>query len=316
MSPTKSPRTAPVLHLHEVTRSYGDVVAMNRVSLELDGGITALVGPNAAGKSTFMKVCTGHVRPTVGTVRAFGQPIWDNPAVLGRMGFVPEQDAFYEDMTGPEFVARLAEVGGMPLAKARKAAEEELTALGLADGMDRRIKTYSKGMRQRVKLAQALLHQPELLLLDEPLLGCDPLARRRIQDRIRSLAREGCTILVSSHILPEVERLTRDVAVLSGGRLVARGDVREVRDNLGQVPSRIRITTPEARKLGSKLLGWDSVEGVTVQTDAIEILTLRLRDFLGKFHDQATPAWKIGGLRTLDADLDSVFDYLAGEVNA
>ncbi len=319
MSSSKSSHSriaGPVLKLNEVTRSYGDVVAMNRVSMELDGDITALVGPNAAGKSTFMKVCTGHVRPTVGSARAFGQPIWDNPNVLRRIGFVPEQDAFYEDMTGPEFVARLAEIGGMKRSKARVAAEEELAALGLTDGMDRRIKTYSKGMRQRVKLAQALIHQPDLLLLDEPLLGCDPLARRRIQDRVRSLSKEGCTVLLSSHILPEVERLTRDVAVLSGGRLVARGDVREVRDNLGQVPSRVRITTPHARKLGAKLLAWDNVEGVTIQAGAIEVLTLRLRDFLANVHDQATAAWKISGLRTLDADLDSVFDYLAGEVNA
>ncbi len=309
-----SGRGAAALRLHEVTRSYGDVVAMNRVSLELDGGITALVGPNAAGKRTVKKVCTGHVRPTTGRVTAFGTPVWDNPRVLGRMGFVPEQDAFYEDLTGPDFVASLARVGGRGRREARRRAEEELTALGLADGFDRPIKTYSKGMRQRVKLAQALLHRPDLLLLDEPLLGCDPLARRRIQDRVRALAREGCTVLVSSHILPEVERLTRDVAVLSGGRLVARGDVRHVRDALGNVPSRVRVTTPEARRLAATLVSWDAVGGVDVQQDAVEVHTLRLHDFLGRFHAELRPAWKVRGFRTMDADLDSVFDYLSGEV--
>jgi len=302
------------LRFHEVTRRYGDVVALNRVSLHLDGGITALVGPNGAGKSTFMKVATGHVRPSSGRVEAFGQTVWDNPGVMAQVGFVPEQDAFYEWMTGADFVATLATLGGMQPASAKRLAEDELATLGLdREAWDRPIRTYSKGMRQRVKLAQALVHEPRLLFLDEPLLGCDPVARRRIQDRIRSLRNEGCTVVVSSHILPEVERLTRDIAVVAGGRLVAQGDAGEIRDVLGQIPSRVRLACKDARLAAAALATWPDVAAVRIQDDGVEVETPRLRAFLQRLQKDTPKAWGLQGLTTVDADLDSLFAYLAGE---
>jgi ABC-2 type transport system ATP-binding protein len=299
------------LRFAKVTRRFGDVVALNRIDLELDGGITALVGANGSGKSTLMKVATGHVRPTSGTVAVFGQAVWDNPSVLARMGYVPEQDAFYEHMTGPAFVAALAEIGGMGATQARQAAAAELEALGLGHGLDRPIRTYSKGMRQRVKLAQALAHRPQLLLLDEPLLGCDPVARRKLQDRILALRNEGCTVLVSTHILQEVEQVTRDVAILAGGRLVARGSMGEVRNALTRVPSRVRVHCRDARKAAAGLAAWPQVQSIELGDGHIDVRTPDLQAFLGRLQT-ATPTWGLRGHELLDGDLESLFGYVAG----
>ncbi|MFO1533584.1 MAG: ABC transporter ATP-binding protein [Thermoplasmatota archaeon] len=303
--------TAKALVFRDVTCRFGDVVALNRVTLELDAGVTALVGPNGAGKSSFMKAATGQVRPVLGRIEAFGQPIWDNPAALARLGYVPEQDAFYESMTGIDFVTSLAILSGLSHGQARAAAEAELTALGLTEAWERPIKTYSKGMRQRVKLAQALVHQPDLLFLDEPLLGCDPIARRRIQDRVHGLASEGCTVLMASHILPEVERLTRRIAILSAGRLVAQGDAGQVRDALTQIPSRVRIQTGAPRAVAADLSSWDDVQAVRIQNGAVELETSRLRATLERLHTQPGKAWALRGIETMDDDLDSLFGYLA-----
>jgi len=299
------------LSFRDVTCRFGDVVALNRVTLELDAGVTALVGPNGAGKSSFMKAATGHVRPVLGRIEAFGADVWDNPAALARMGYVPEQDAFYEHMTGIDFVSSLATLSGLAPAQARAAAEAELTALGLTEAWERPIKTYSKGMRQRVKLAQALVHRPDLLFLDEPLLGCDPIARRRIQDRVQGLANEGCTILMASHILPEVERLTRRIAILAAGRLVAQGDAGQVRDALTQIPSRVRIQTGAPRTVAADLSSWDDVQAVRIQNGAVELETSRLRATLERLHSNPGRGWSLRGIETMDDDLDSLFGYLA-----
>jgi ABC-2 type transport system ATP-binding protein len=301
----------PALQLREATRRYGDVVALNRATLTFDGGVTALVGPNGAGKSTFMRLATGHVRPTSGTVAAFGETVWDNPSVMARVGYVPEQDAFYERMTGRSFVQHLAALHGLAWDEAGRRAEAELEDLGLGEAMDRPIRTYSKGMRQRVKLAQALLHRPSLLLLDEPMLGCDPLARRRIHDRILALRNEGCTVVVASHILQEMERLTRDIAILSAGRLVARGNASLVRETLSQVPSRVRLHTGAPRLVAAEATQWPDVSGVKVGNGFVDVETSRLRDVLARLHGKVPVTWKLQGHETLDADLESVFGYVA-----
>ncbi len=302
----------PTLVFKDVTRRYGDVVALNRFSLDIEPGITALVGPNAAGKSTFMRLATGHVRPTSGSVSAFGQTVWDNPGLMAHVGYVPEQDAFWEGMTGVEFVATLARLGGMDKSVANKRARDELEALGLDHGLDRPIKGYSKGMRQRVKLAQALVHQPQLIFLDEPMLGCDPVARRRIQDRIRDLADAGRTVIVSTHILPEVERLTKRIAIIHQGRLVARGDSNEVRAALGKIPSRVRMLCGSPRRAATDLLRSNKVHAVNIEENAVVLETSNLRDFLLGIHKAAPPAWGYMGHETLDTDLTSLFGHLTG----
>lgn len=302
----------PTLRFDEVTRRYGDVVALNRFSMDVEPGITALVGPNGAGKSTFMRLATGHVRPTAGKVTAFGQPVWDNPALMAQVGFVPEQDAFWESMTGVAFVAALARLGGMPRHEAGRRARDELHALGLDHGLDRPIKGYSKGMRQRVKLAQALVHEPRLIFLDEPMLGCDPVARRRIQDRIRELAEDGRTIIMSTHILPEVERLTRRIAIIHQGRLIARGDANDVRAALGKVPSRLRILCEQPRAAAKDLLDFELVDSVRVEAGSVSLETGDLRGFLLALHQRKPPAWGLLGHETLGTDLTSLFGHLTG----
>lgn len=302
----------PTLVFKDVTRRYGDVVALNRFSLEVEPGITALVGPNAAGKSTFMRLATGHVRPTAGQVSAFGETVWDNPGLMANVGYVPEQDAFWEGMTGVQFVATLARLGGMPKEVAGRRAREELQALGLDHGLDRPIKGYSKGMRQRVKLAQALVHQPRLIYLDEPMLGCDPVARRRIQDRIRELADAGRTVIISTHILPEVERLTKRIAIIHQGRLVARGDANEVRAALGNIPSRVRMLCASPRKAAQDLMRSDLVHAVNVEKTSVVLETDNLRAFLMGLHKSTPPAWGYVGHETLDTDLTSLFGHLTG----
>lgn len=300
------------LQFEDVTRRYGDVVAVNRMSLDVRPGVLALVGPNGAGKSTFMRLATGHVKPTSGKIVAFGQSVWNNPNVLARMGYVPEQDAYPEHLSGLQFVTDLARLSGMDRAAARQRAAQELDALGLGDAKDRPIKGYSKGMRQRVKLAQALVHEPDLLFLDEPMLGCDPLARRIIQDRIRTMAGEGKSVVVSTHILPEAAQMTRRIAILVGGRVVAQGDASAVRDALTQVPSRLRIHCTHPRQAAAALAAWDEVESVQLRDAAVDVTTPGLRGFLTRLHATRPAGWGFQGHETLDADLESLFGYVAG----
>lgn len=300
------------LRFDEVTRRYGDVVAVNRMSLDVRPGILALVGPNGAGKSTFMRLATGHVKPTSGIIRAFNEPVWDNPSVLARIGYVPEQDAYYEGLSGLQFVTDMARLSGMDAAQARQRAKQELDALGLREAQDRPIKGYSKGMRQRVKLAQALVHDPDLLFLDEPMLGCDPLARRIIQDRIRDMARNGKSIVVSTHILPEAAQMTRRIAILVGGRVVAQGDANAVRDALTQVPSRLRLHCTHPRQAAADMASWPEVESVHVVETGVDVTTPGLRGFLERLHGRRPAVWGFQGHETLDADLDSLFGYVAG----
>ncbi len=300
------------LVFEDVTRRYGDVVALNRVSLDVGPGITALVGPNGSGKSTFMRLATGHVQPTSGRIEAMGQRVWNNPELMRQVGYVPEQDAFWENMTGVEFVTRLARLGGMGPNEAERRARAELKALGLKHGLDRPIKGYSKGMRQRVKLAQALVHRPRLLFLDEPMLGCDPVARRRIQDRIRALAAYGCTVVVSTHILPEVERLTRNIAVIHGGRLIAQGDAAAVRATLAKVHSRVKVLCEDPRRAARALLAGTSVRSATVDDGAVVVETNDLRSLLIHLHEQPRPPWVLHGIEPLDNDLTTLFGQLTG----
>jgi ABC-2 type transport system ATP-binding protein len=252
------------VELHEVSKWYGHVIGVNRLSLRIWPGVTGLLGPNGAGKSTLLQLATGELYPSQGTVRVLGQRAWNNPRLNRFVGLCPEQDAFYEWMTGLDFVRTCARLSGMGRAEAREAAEATLEVVGMTRNRDRAIRGYSKGMRQRTKLAQALVHDPEVLFLDEPLTGTDPVARRDIMDVIHRLAGEGKSVLVSSHVLHEVESLTSNIVLLNRGRLVAEGHVREIRDLIDKYPHHIVLVCDEYRKLAARLLAWEDVEGVRV----------------------------------------------------
>jgi len=259
-----SAEVSPVVVFHEVSKWYGNVIGVNRLTLRVPAGVTGLLGPNGAGKSTLLQLATGQLFPSQGTVRVLGHQVWNNPSLNRFIGLCPEQDAFYEWMTGMDFVWTCARLSGMRRTEARKAAERTLEAVGMTRNRDRAVRGYSKGMRQRTKLAQALVHDPAVLFLDEPLTGTDPVARRDLMDIIHRLASEGKSVLVSSHVLHEVEALTPNIVLLNRGRLVAEGHVREIRDLIDKYPHHIVLVCEEYRKLAARLLAWEDVEGVKV----------------------------------------------------
>ncbi|MEX2316727.1 MAG: ABC transporter ATP-binding protein [Pirellulales bacterium] len=254
----------PVVVFHDVSKWYGNVIGINKLSLAIRAGVTGLLGPNGAGKSTLLQLATGQLYPSQGQVRVLGQRVWNNPSLNRLIGLCPEQDAFYEWMTGSDFVQTCARLSGLSRHQAREAAARTIEAVGMTKHMDRAIRGYSKGMRQRIKLAQALVHDPEVLFLDEPLTGTDPVARRDLMDIIGLLGSEGKSVLVSSHVLHEVQSLTPNIVLLNHGRLVAEGHVRQIRDLIDKHPHHIVLQCDAYRRLASRVLAWDDVEGVRV----------------------------------------------------
>jgi ABC-2 type transport system ATP-binding protein len=254
----------PVIVFHEVSKWYGNVIGINKLTLEIRAGVTGLLGPNGAGKSTLLQLATGQLRPSQGTVRVLGRQVWNNPGLNRFIGLCPEQDAFYEWMTGWDFVHTCARLSGLSHREARDAAGRTIDAVGMTKNQGRAIRGYSKGMRQRIKLAQALVHNPEVLFLDEPLTGTDPVARRDLMNIILKLGSEGKSVLVSSHVLHEVQSLTPNIVLLNHGRLVAEGHVRQIRDLIDKHPHHIVLVCDDYRRLAGRVLAWDDVEGVRV----------------------------------------------------
>ncbi len=301
-----------VIVADHLSKWYGQVIGLNDVTLAVPAGITGLLGPNGAGKSTFMKLITGQLRPSQGTVTVLGEGIWGNPALFSRIGFCPEQDAFYERMTGFEWVSALVRLNG---AAARPAADMARAALGQVDLLevaDRRIGAYSKGMRQRVKLAQAIAHEPELLVLDEPLLGMDPLARRRTIRLIRDWAKAGRSIVVSSHILHEIESMTSNILLINQGRIVAEGDIHQIRDLIDEHPHSVHIKAEQPRMLARAMLAGDDVISLTFSDGAVVVQTGRPDEFYVRLTALAASG-EFGAIHEVtspDDNLQAVFQYL------
>ena len=240
--------TAPgVVASDHLSKWYGQVIGLNDVSVSVPPGITGLLGPNGAGKSTFMKLITGQLKPSKGTVTILGAPIWNNPGLYSRIGFCPEQDAFYERMTGLEWVTALVRLNGVSETEAATMAGRALEQVELTDAANKKIGAYSKGMRQRVKMAQALVHDPELLILDEPLSGMDPIARRKSIRMIKEWGRAGKSIIVSSHILHEIESMTANILLVNQGRILAEGNVHQIRDLIDEHPHTVYIKADHTR---------------------------------------------------------------------
>lgn len=294
-----------------VAKWYGAVIGLVDVTLDVDRGVTGLLGPNGAGKSTFLKLLTGQIRPSQGTVRLLGSDPFRDTSIHRRVGFCPEPDAFYEEMTGREFVLWLTRLHGFSGAEARRRADAAIERVGLADACERRIRGYSKGMRQRIKLAQAISHEPEVLVLDEPMNGMDPVARRRTVDLVRSLGEAGTAVLVSSHILHEIESMTRKVVLLFQGRVLAEGWIDEIRALLSRYPHKIVLRSPRARDLARALLGCEGVKGVRIEEGALHLdahAPMEIYDRLPRIVvDEGIP---VHGVETADASLDAIFQYL------
>jgi ABC-2 type transport system ATP-binding protein len=304
--------TAGLVVSDHLSKWYGQVIGLNDVSVTVPTGITGLLGPNGAGKSTFMKLITGQLKPSKGSITVLGEPIWQNPGLYNRIGFCPEQDAFYERMTGREWVTALVRLNGVTETAAAAMAARAIESVELTDAADKKIGAYSKGMRQRIKMAQALAHDPELLILDEPLSGMDPIARRKAIRMIKDWGRAGKSVIVSSHILHEIESMTANILLINQGRILAEGNVHQIRDLIDEHPHTVHIKAEQTRALAREFLGHDDVlslkfeEGaVVVQTGTPDAFYARLTDLAasglhGAIHEVTSP----------DDNLQAVFQYL------
>jgi len=304
--------SAPILAADHLSKWYGQVIGLNDVTVSVPPGITGLLGPNGAGKSTFMKLVTGQLRPSKGAVRVLGEPIWGNAPLYFRIGFCPEQDAFYERMTGLEWVTSLVRLNGLGERDALEAAERALGAVDLLDVASKRIGAYSKGMRQRVKLAQAIVHDPELLILDEPLSGMDPLGRRKTIRMIRDWARQGRSILVSSHILHEIEAMTTNILLINNGRILAEGNVHQIRDLIDEHPHTVYIRASDPRRLAREFLTRTDVISMRFEPGAVVVETGSPDAFYASL-TELVAAGECGAVEELtspDDNLQAVFKYL------
>ncbi len=300
-----------VVEVEHASRWYGNVVAVNDISFVVGPGVTGLLGPNGAGKTTLLHMAAGLLAPSAGEVRVGGQQTWRNPGIYRQVGLVPEREAVYPFLTGREFALVNAREHG--LADPDAAAQRAIGLVDLADAADRRIGTYSKGMRQRIKMAAALVHDPPVLILDEPFNGMDPRQRLHMFELLQRMADEGRTVLLSSHILEEVERIAASVLVIYAGRLAASGDFRSIRRLMTDRPHEFFVRSSDDRRLGSMLLAEESVFGVALDPKG---LLVRTSDF-GRFTLRMPQVAREAGIRLLeltptDDSLESVFAYLVG----
>ncbi len=303
-----------MIELTRASRWYGQVIGLNDVSCRIAPGLTALLGPNGAGKSTLLKLITGQLRPTTGTVQVLGMAPFANPKVSRALGYCPEIDSFYEEMTGREFVTMLAAMSGLRGQELKKRVGEAIERVGMADRSDRKLGGYSKGMRQRIKVAQGIVHDPQVLVLDEPLNGLDPVGRREMSDLMLDFANQGKCVFVSSHILYEVEQITSNILLIHKGRLLAQGDVHGIRDLMDRHPHRVAITTDRARALAAELLPLPSVLGVrfdAVRADRLEVETSQPEQFYAQLPQIVLAGnFAVREFQSPDNNLESVFRYL------
>ncbi|MFF3754804.1 ABC transporter ATP-binding protein [Streptomyces sp. NPDC002018] len=297
------------IDIEHTSRWFGNVVAVNDVTMTIGPGVTGLLGPNGAGKSTLINMMAGFLAPSTGSVTLDGQPIWRNESVYRQIGIVPEREGMYDFLTGLDFVVANAELHGL----GRKEARAALATVEMEYAQDRKIATYSKGMRQRVKMASALVHDPSVLLLDEPFNGMDPRQRMQLMDLLRRMGATGRTVLFSSHILEEVEQLASHIEVIVAGRHAASGDFRKIRRLMTDRPHRYLVRSSDDRALAAALIADPSTAGIEVDL-AEGALRIQAVDF-GRFTELLPRVAREHSIRLLtvspsDESLESVFSYL------
>ena len=309
---TESP---PSLQANRVSKWFGEVIAVNDCSLAVGPGVTGLLGLNGAGKTTLFKLLSGLIEASQGEVLLRGRRLRREVGLFRSLGFCPESDALPDWLTGNEFVALMLRLMGFPGAEIKVRTLRTLQMLRLDQAGDKRIGSYSKGMRQKIKLAQALAHEPEIVFMDEPLNGMDPVSRREIIELVEKMGADGKTVLVSSHILPEIEAMTHSIILIHHGKVLAEGDVTEIRDKIHDHPTIVALTSTEPRRLAAFLAGQDLVVGVELDEEGrVVARTDHAVDFYRKL-----PGWlrendlPVDELQTLDDTLQAVFDYLVGD---
>lgn len=305
----------PVIQTQNLSKWYGNVLGLSDVTLSVEPGITGLLGPNGAGKSTFLKLLSGQIKPNIGRVTIHGQLVWNNYALFLRLGFCPEQDAFYEELTGAQFLLGLLHLYGFSGSEAEERVRQALEIVELTADQNRVIRSYSRGMRQRLKFAQAIAHDPEVMILDEPLNGMDPLGRRKIIRLIKSYAKEGRTILVSSHVLPEIEAMTQRIILIHQGKIFAQGDIHYIRDLIEAHPHIIAITCSDPRRLAARVIGEDYVLKLHFSTPRTVMVETNDRDRFFSLLPSliARDRITVEEITSPDDNLQAVFNYLIGK---
>lgn len=305
--------TDPVILADNVTKRYGEVLGLNGFTATVGPGITGLIGPNGAGKSTLFRLLVGQLKVDAGDLQVLGHAAWGEGEFRRRIGYCPEQSALFEWMTARDFVASLLRVDGFPRDEAEKRATQAIATVGLTEARDRRLGTFSKGMRQRIKLAQSVAHDPDLILLDEPLNGVDPVGRAAVISLLRRLQQTGRHVVVSSHVLYEIERLTDQIVMIANGRAIAQGDLHRIRSLIDAHPHVIDIETPDPRGVARALGSMDHV----VSIEFPEGDRLRVRSRSPDAFYQSLPGLvvqerlDIRGVGSADDNLDAVFRYLS-----
>jgi ABC-2 type transport system ATP-binding protein len=305
-----------VISASNLSKWYGNVLGLNDVSLDIESGITGLLGPNGAGKSTFMKIITGQLKPNIGAVSIRGQKVWNNPALFQGIGFCPEHDVFYEEMTGFEFVTGLLRFYGYSSSEIKERAARALDIVELTKDKDRLIRGYSRGMRQRIKFAQAIAHDPEIVILDEPLSGLDPLGKRKLIRLIKEFRTAGRTVLVSSHVLPEIEALTSRVVLVHQGKILAQGDIPYIRELIETHPHMISVRSSDPRALAARFVGDRAIQKMTFPPDGrtLVVETHKRDDFYGRLTDAVLEGGiEVEEISSPDDNLQAVFEYLVGK---
>ena len=303
----------PIIQTENLSKWYGDVIGINDVTLIVKPGITGLLGPNGAGKTTLLKLITGQLKPSRGSLTVLDAPVWNNPDLNRRIGYCPDEDRFYEFMTGFEFVRFLATLHGYPPEEAEGRTIKAIASVDLLEAKDKRIGAYSKGMRQRIKLAQALVHSPELIFLDEPLAGMDPIGRRRTIRLIKELAEHGISLIVSSHILHEVEAMTDTILLIHHGRILAEGNISHIRELIDEHPHKVYLRCDKPRILASICVGFEDVASVEFESmeDGMVIETLKPDDFYSRLPEIVVENQiQVDQLYSPDDNLQAVFKYL------
>lgn len=308
----------PTIRVSQVSKFYGDVVAVSDISFTLEPGVTALLGPNGAGKSTTLEMLTGLLSPSTGSIEILGRPVRGDRELYRDVGLVPEQEHIYPYLTAREFLYLNATLQGLRDPEA--AAQRALEIVDLVGDADRKLGGFSKGMRQRTKVAAALVHDPQVILMDEPLTGTDPLQRRRVIELIKQLGAEGRTVVVSSHVLDEVERFADRILVIVNGKLAAAGNFHTIRERMDEQASKIRVRADDPRRLAAALIRHPSVSGVIVERPIIEdgqpSLRVESNDVRAFYAAVAGIAAEedvtLYEVSALDDSLTSVFAYVVG----
>lgn len=308
----KKPKSDVSIRAVRLSKWYGKVTALQDVSMHLAPGIWGLLGPNGSGKTTFMRIVGGHLRPSLGEVRVCGERPFGNTAALRRIGSCPEADAMYDELTAIEFVTSMARLSGYSKADASDRAADALERFGLRDAMERKVGGYSRGMRQRAKLAQAIVHDPDVLLMDEPLTGTDPTSRKVILDQVRARADAGGLVLFSTHVLHEIEAITDQVLLIARGNVVAQGRVHEIRELLEEHPHHVQVLCDRPRELAARVMDVEGIVGVRFPVpNGVEFAT---RDPDSTYTAVVKAAvegdFDMQSMTSPDATLEALFHYL------